>query len=303
MHGIARLFEPLPTRGGEDALGVGGQRGEQAPSAVVVEFAEDVVEEVDRRRPAAGADEFRLGEAQGQGHRALLAFAGECPRCCAVEFERDIVAMRTDHGLAQSPFFLRGRRQGPRKIVAPGASVAQRHAFPARADGVDVAFNERIEFAAQPGADLRQVFPGGDQGSVVGRDFAAAVRTFLEQEIACPQGAFVGAEIFQISRVTLAAEKVEEAAAFGGGAADEFDVLAGKERDQTHAQVIIGFPLHDFVEHQLAPLDAGKVAGEVPPVAAAVEGEPGGAVTDGLREGAGARRLDTQQNANGLEQR
>ena len=283
-------------------MGIGGQGAEETPAAFGVEFAEDIVEQVNRRGAAPGADEGGLREAQGEGEGALLAFTGEGGGGGAVQFERNIVAVRTDDSLPQASFFRGAGGQGRGEIVAAGALVAQRGGFAARADGAHVEIDEGRQFRAELAADLREVSASGEERSVIGGEFASAVRSFFEQEIARAQGALVSAEMPEVTGIALAAEKVEEAAPFGRGAADQFDVLVGKKRDQSGAQVFVGFALRDVVEQKFAAGGWREVAGEVAVADASGEREALRAVPDGFGQGAGARRLEAEQDADGFEE-
>ena len=212
MRGLVAAFEPLPRGGGEDALGIRRERGEQAPAPLGVEFAENVVEQIERRRTAPRANEFGLREAQGEGERALLPLAGEGRGSGAVQFEEDIVAVRTDYGLAQAPFFLGAPRQRSGQVVPSGTLVVQSAGFAARTNRSHVLGDKRRQFGAKFPPHAAEVLSGGEERSVVSGNFASAVRAFFEQEVARAEGAFVSAEIFQVTGVALAAEKIEKAA-------------------------------------------------------------------------------------------
>ena len=264
MRGFIRALEPLPCGGGEDALRIRGKRGEQAPSALGVEFTEDVVEQVDRRGAAARADQFGLGEPQGQRERALLALAGERRGGGSVQFEENVIAVRTDHGLAQASLFHGACLQRGREVLPSGTLIAQTAGFATRADGRHMPGHQGRQFGAEFLPRAAEVLSGGKKRSVVSRDFASAVRTLFEEEVARAQGAFVGAEIFQVARVALAAQKVEEAAAFRRRAADQFDVFVRKKGDQSGAEVFVGFALGQIIEKKFAALDFGKMTGHLP---------------------------------------
>jgi histidyl-tRNA synthetase len=284
-------------------LGVGRQRVQQVASAFGVEFPENVVEQVDGRRPAAGADEGGLREAESEGDGALLALAGEGGSGGAVEFEGEVVAVRTDHRLPQAPLLGGAGGEGGCEVVAAGAFVAQAGHFAARADGGHLRGDEGGERGAKFPAGAAEVCAGGEERSVVGGEFASAVRTLLEQEIARAQRAFVGAEVFEVAGIALAAEEVEEAAAFRRGAAHQFDVLVGKERDEAGAEVFVGFALRQAVEGEFAAFGFGQMAGQGAVAGVAGQRKAVRPVPHGLGKGARARGLQAQEEADGLEHR
>jgi hypothetical protein len=257
VRGVATAFEPLPRGGGEDTLGIRGERGEQATAPLGVEFAENVVEQIERRGTAPRADQFGLREAEGEGERALLTLAGEGRGSGAVQFEEDVVAVRTDYGLAQASFFVGAPRQRGGEVVPSGTFVVQSAGFAARTDRSHVLGDKRRQFGAKFPPHAAEVLSGGKQRSVVSGNFASAMRAFFEQEVARAQGAFVSAEIFQITGVALAAEEIEEAATLRRRAADEFDVLVGKKRHQSGPEVFVGFALRQVIEGKFAAFGLG----------------------------------------------
>ena len=93
---LRRFLEPVEVGGGDPLLGERRKVAHQGVASAGVEFAEDVVHQVDREFSAALLQQFSLGEFQGEGERALLAFAGEIRGGHAVEAEIEVVAVRAD---------------------------------------------------------------------------------------------------------------------------------------------------------------------------------------------------------------
>ncbi|MEY5026749.1 MAG: hypothetical protein RLZZ244_2277 [Verrucomicrobiota bacterium] len=69
--------EPLDLGGGDDLLGVGGQFAQERRTAGEVEFAEDVIEEQQRRGSEVRLEKAGCGKAQREGEGALLSFGAE----------------------------------------------------------------------------------------------------------------------------------------------------------------------------------------------------------------------------------
>ena len=66
-----------------------------------------------------------MGEAQGEGDGALLALAGEGRGGGPVEIEGEVVAVRTDHRLAQAPLLGGAGGEGGCEVFAARRLVAQ----------------------------------------------------------------------------------------------------------------------------------------------------------------------------------
>ena len=128
------------------------------------------------------------------------------------------------------------------------------------------------------------------------------MRTLLEQKIARTQGALVGPEVFPVARVALAPEKVEKAAALRRGAADQFDVLIGKESNQAVGQVFVRFALGNIVEHKPPPFVRRVVADQLAPTDPSAQRESRRPMPHGLAQGTRAGGLQTEQNADRFEQ-
>ena len=93
---VERLrIQPAEVGRGDQFLAAGGERGEEGVAAVGIKFAEDVVEQQDRRLLAGFAQEGGLGEFEGEGDGALLAFRGELPGRPIVEQQLKIVAVES----------------------------------------------------------------------------------------------------------------------------------------------------------------------------------------------------------------
>jgi histidyl-tRNA synthetase len=242
-----------------------------------------------------------LGQTEGEGERALLAFAGVSRGGRAIQLEAHVIAVRSDHGLPEAALLGCAGSERLCEVLTTGLFVMQAGGFTARTDGSRMFGHERSQFAAEFLPHASEVSPGGEERSVVGGKFASAVRAFLEQEVARAQGAVVGAEIFQIGGIALAAEEVEEAAALGGGAADQFDILVGKKRDQPGAQVFVGFALRQIVEEKFASLGSGKVASQRPLAGASGQGKALRPVAHSLGQRSGSGGLQAQKDADRFE--
>ena len=83
-----RVREPVQSGGGHELLRVGGQRGEQGIAAVGVEFAENVVQQQQRRLFPDRFEQIGLREFERQRQGALLALRAESRRRAPVEVSR-----------------------------------------------------------------------------------------------------------------------------------------------------------------------------------------------------------------------
>ena len=90
--------------GGDPLLGHRGQMTHERIAATGIEFAKDVVHQIDRHFSTASFEQLALGEFQSQCEGALLAFAGIVGGGHAVDSEVDFIAVGTDDGLAQAGF-------------------------------------------------------------------------------------------------------------------------------------------------------------------------------------------------------
>ena len=82
---------------GDDGLDVLAlQKGEQGFAAAGVEFAHDVIEKENRIFSRFGAEEFELGELEGERAGALLALRAVGAKVDAVDGDGEVVAVRAD---------------------------------------------------------------------------------------------------------------------------------------------------------------------------------------------------------------
>ena len=108
----------------------------QGIAARGIEFPKNVVQQQQRKRVPLIRDEVRLGEAQRQNDRSLLALAGKF-RPESADGKRYFVPVRPDGSLAQSRVFLVAFGEGGGKIGAAAGLIGKRQRL-ARiaADGV-----------------------------------------------------------------------------------------------------------------------------------------------------------------------
>lgn len=73
------LGHPRERGRGNPFLSTDGQIVHEGVPSAGIEFAEDVVHQIDGHSASKLLKQFALGEFQGEGERALLAFTGEIP--------------------------------------------------------------------------------------------------------------------------------------------------------------------------------------------------------------------------------
>jgi len=170
-------------RGGDPLLGVCGHVADERIAANGVEFAEDVVEQVDRGRFAGGFEQAALCEFEGERDGALLAFAGEIGGRFAVDAQRDVIAVGSDHRLAGASFAFAGVDDGLVEVGSAGRYVIEREGFVFAADG-------RLRFGGE-GVELRDhLRTGADdlaavfgENLIVREDFFFAPVPFAQQQV------------------------------------------------------------------------------------------------------------------------
>ena len=176
-------FQPIKVGGGDPLLGVCGHVADECVAAEGVEFAEDVVEQVDRGGFGGGFEQAALREFEGERDRALLAFAGEIGGGFAVDAQRDVIAVGADHRLAGASFAFAGVNDRLVEIGSAGRDIIEREGFVFAADGGLCFGSEGVELRdhLRAGADdLAAVF---DEDLIVGEDFFFAAVAFAQEQV------------------------------------------------------------------------------------------------------------------------
>ncbi len=176
-------FQPIKVGGGDPLLGVCGHVGDERVAADGIEFAKDVVEQVNRCGLAGGFEQSALCEFEGERDRALLAFAGEIGGRFAVDAQRDVIAVGADHRLAGAPFAFTGVDDGLVEVGSAGGDVIERERFVFATDGGLCFGGEGVELCNHlrtSADDLAAVF---DEDLIVGEDFFFAAVAFAQQQV------------------------------------------------------------------------------------------------------------------------
>lgn len=213
---------------------------EEGVAAGGVELAENIVQEIDRPFITAGMEEGALGELEGEGDRALLAFAGEVRGGHAVQADRDVIAMRADDGLAGGDFPIPCLEDGIRERRSGGGEVGEGEGLGA---GGDCELGGRCE-RGEGGDEIGAAF--GDEGAVldenflIGSEFGGADGWLPEKEIFGTEGAAVAGVCGAVFRIKLGSEEIQEVAAIFARAADEGEVFISDPNDQTAIGEVFG---------------------------------------------------------------
>src|SRR5205085_9820844 len=75
---------------------------EQGVTTNRIEFAENIVDQKQRRRLLFQREQLGLRDFQGERNRPLLAFGSKQRRLLSLDQQFDVVPMRTDAGLTQT---------------------------------------------------------------------------------------------------------------------------------------------------------------------------------------------------------
>ncbi|MEY5026750.1 MAG: hypothetical protein RLZZ244_2278 [Verrucomicrobiota bacterium] len=209
--------------------------------------------------------------------------------------------MGADGGLAQAEILEAGGFEGVGEGGARPGAVEGVEFFASGADGGVGELGEGEECGEQLGAGEGDLATVGEEEGVEGGDFAPAGGGGFQQEVAGAQGAVVVAEGASVVGADLGGEEVEETAALFGAPADDFDVGIGEPDDAFGEEVVGRGGLFDGVEGEFFALGA-EVELEVFAAGVAVDEETACAVLDDFSEARGAWGLESEEDANGLEE-
>src|SRR5690606_17788241 len=90
-----------------------------------IEFAENIVDQVDRQAVPRFGERLALGQLESERERALLALARELTRRQSIHRQGKVVAMRPHETLTLASFLLPGLLQGRAEIGATRRAVGQ----------------------------------------------------------------------------------------------------------------------------------------------------------------------------------
>ena len=173
-----------------------------------IEFAENIVDQEQRRRALLRHEDSGLRDLQRQRHRSLLAFRGILVRRLRLDEKSNIIAMRAHDGLAKTQFLSAGIREISREIVR----CSRRRTRAARLSPVPLI--SRCAAAASgasrstSSARIADNFaPCSSKRRIIGGELARPRMGRFQKRVAGAQSAFVGAQSWPVERVDLRARK------------------------------------------------------------------------------------------------
>ena len=218
--------------GGDPFLGVCGHVADQCVAACGVEFAEDVVEQVDRGGFAGGFKQAALSELEGEGDRALLPFAAEVGGWFAIDAQRDVITVGPDHRLAGAPLALAGVDDRLVEVGSAGRNVIERERFVFAADGCLCFGGVGVELRDHLCAGFDELATVFGEDMVVGKNFFISVEPLAQQQIFGKQRAAVAGQRAAVGGINLRADKIEVAAAGFAGATNKFQIFVAHPDDE-----------------------------------------------------------------------
>src|SRR5438105_379446 len=203
---------------------------EQGVTTNRIEFAENIVEQKQRRRLLFQREQLRLRDFQGERDRPLLAFGCKLRRFFSLDQQFDVVPMRTDDGLTQTQLPRMRTGEVPREILGVPRRESKLEIFFDSADELMRFGSERRESFHQSRPYLAQLRAMLDERLIVGRELARTRLRGLQERVPRTQRSLISAQARPIKRIDLAAEKIKVAPAEFRSSAHELDVHVG-ERD------------------------------------------------------------------------
>ena len=217
-----------------------------------VEFAHDVVDQQNGWGAVGGGEVLGLGEFEGDGEGAFLAFAGEIGGGFVVELEAQFIAVRAEEGGAKGALSVAHAMEFGGEVFFDAGLVFDAKFFAIGGDAGVGGGDARAEFGQERAAAghyfvtkldhfVRETFEGGFVDG-----------PFFEERIAGAYGAGVVLQKGQVSGQGLGEEEIKEAPAAAACAFDELEVLGAKGDGAEGAEVIGEFADGLIVEGEAA---------------------------------------------------
>ena len=121
-HALDLRMRPIEMRRGDDLLSARREMRQQGIAAGRVEFAENIIQQQQRKRLALFGNEPGLRQTQRQCQRPLLPLAGEV-RTEPVQFQNQFIPVRPHPRLPQSAIFFAAGREVCSELPFPAARL------------------------------------------------------------------------------------------------------------------------------------------------------------------------------------
>jgi len=291
---------PIEMGGGDPHRGVCREEPEQGAPAIEIEFAENIIDQENRRWTVKRFEEPLLGAFKREGNGALLPFTGVFGGGSALDLQEQLIAVWTDTGLAEAEI----------AFCLALEILEQRIAFTARLilelqllGGTDgcVGFGRRQgETGNHLAASLPEVIAAGGKEFVVIATLSPGTGgRFLEEGVAGGEGAFVLAESLAVGGVELLTEEIEITSPAFSAPAHEIEVAIAEPDNPAAREVFRCGRGFGPVDLESAP--RLETAGESGVGEQSVHLEAGAIVPDQFAHGPGAGGLEPQEDADRFE--